>query len=412
MRVLVFFTAEFAALAFTAVTFGQINYEVPFHTPTIDGIVTAGEMSQQLPTFIGYPEIEETGGTLVVAQSGTEHENVSATFYTSWDETNLYISAVALDNTPYYDCCDSGGPMNANDIIQPMFNPNNDHDAFFPPDPGGGPGAIYDVAVETRDEFGPDIYRHGALFKDGQRDQILDGGLAGTIQVDANGDQIGYTLELALPWSIAMDDVNPAYIPQVGDEHGYGFLMIGEEFGSDPTLLWDAGEGVNTIGDLTTWNQMTLVPQLGDPCDYDGDGSLGLGDVNILSAAIFAGDTDSKFDVNDDSRVDRNDLNFFIGDSSKLDTWIGDANLDGEFNSSDLVRVFSGGKYETDGPATWDEGDWNADRVFNSGDMVAAFSDGGYEKGLKSPAAVPEPSAIIIAGIGLLAVLRFRSVRS
>ena len=150
----------------------------------------------------------------------------------------------------------------------------------------------------------------------------------------------------------------------------------------------------------------------GDPLDFDGDGELGVGDIDMLSAAIAGGDTDSKFDVNTDGSVNRSDLNFYVGDKRILHTWIGDANLDGEFNSSDLVRVFSGGKYETDGPATWDEGDWNADRVFNSGDMVAAFSDGGYEKGLKSPAAVPEPSAIIIAGIGLLAVLRFRSVRS
>lgn len=59
----------------------------------------------------------------------------------------------------------------------------------------------------------------------------------------------------------------------------------------------------------------------------------------------------------------------------------GDANLDGHFNSSDLVAVFQAGKYETMQPATWAEGDWNGDGVFDSGDLVAAFQDGCYEDG-------------------------------
>ena len=86
-----------------------------------------------------------------------------------------------------------------------------------------------------------------------------------------------------------------------------------------------------------------------------------------------------------------------------LGTWIGDSNLDGEFNSTDFVVVFSAGEYEddVDGNSTWADGDWNGDGDFNSSDFVAAFSDGGYEKGPRAVAAVPEP----LCGVMLLTAM-------
>ena len=87
----------------------------------------------------------------------------------------------------------------------------------------------------------------------------------------------------------------------------------------------------------------------------------------------------------------------------------GDSNLDGEFNSSDLVEVFAAGEYE-DGIAEnsyWTTGDWNSDGDFDSSDLVVAFRDGRYEEG---PAvnAVPEPSSAVLLIIGLLALVRRR----
>ena len=83
-------------------------------------------------------------------------------------------------------------------------------------------------------------------------------------------------------------------------------------------------------------------------------------------------------------------------------TWIGDANLDMEFNSSDMVQAFVRGKYETGEHAGWEDGDWNGDTQFGSGDMVAAFVAGGYEQGAK-PAVVgvvPEPSSVVLVLMG------------
>ncbi|MCA9213001.1 MAG: hypothetical protein KDB27_08050, partial [Planctomycetales bacterium] len=60
---------------------------------------------------------------------------------------------------------------------------------------------------------------------------------------------------------------------------------------------------------------------------------------------------------------------------------IGDANNDGVFNSSDLVKIFQAGEYEDEiaENSTFEEGDWNGDGDFDSSDLVAAFQAGTYQ---------------------------------
>ena len=89
------------------------------------------------------------------------------------------------------------------------------------------------------------------------------------------------------------------------------------------------------------------------------------------------------------------------------ETSVGDSNLDGLFDSGDLVLVFSGGKYETGDMAGWALGDWDGDMQFGSGDLVFAFSDGGYVAAA-APAAVPEPSSILLLLIGTALIVRRR----
>ena len=57
----------------------------------------------------------------------------------------------------------------------------------------------------------------------------------------------------------------------------------------------------------------------------------------------------------------------------------GDSNLDGWFNTADLVQVLQIGKYETDVPATWEEGDWDGNGYFGTSDLVLALQIGRYE---------------------------------
>jgi hypothetical protein len=63
-----------------------------------------------------------------------------------------------------------------------------------------------------------------------------------------------------------------------------------------------------------------------------------------------------------------------------LGTTYGDADLDGVFNTRDLVLVLQVGKYEDGVPdnATWAEGDWDGDGDFGTGDFVLALRTGGY----------------------------------
>ena len=124
-------------------------------------------------------------------------------------------------------------------------------------------------------------------------------------------------------------------------------------------------------------------------------------DVELLGDAIRDGSADLMFDLDRSNEVERNDLLVMI--KSILGTWIGDANLDREFNSSDLVMVFRAGKFEQDVVASWSEGDWNGDSDFDTSDLVIAFTDGGYEQGppvVVNP--VPEPASCAMFIIGLI----------
>lgn len=79
------------------------------------------------------------------------------------------------------------------------------------------------------------------------------------------------------------------------------------------------------------------------------------------------------------------------------ETYFCDANLDGQFNTADLVFVFQCGKYEdtVEDNASWGDGDWDGDKDFTSSDFVAAFQGSGYEQGPRTAtASVPEPATL------------------
>lgn len=149
------------------------------------------------------------------------------------------------------------------------------------------------------------------------------------------------------------------------------------------------------------------IDAISSAVDFDGDGSLTSADVDLLTAAIREQLPGEQFDLNGDNLVDYDDLVHWIRDQKN--TWFGDANLDGEFNSGDFIAVFQEGKFETETSATWSQGDWNADGVFNSTDFIAAFQDGGYENGTRLEASsVPEPSSVLLTLFAMAGLCRFR----
>jgi hypothetical protein len=152
----------------------------------------------------------------------------------------------------------------------------------------------------------------------------------------------------------------------------------------------------------------TAVP----PGDFNNNGALDAGDLDALATGMMM--NDPKFDLDGDRDADLDDRLKWVNELKK--TWMGDSDLNGEFNSSDFVKVFVAGKYETGNPATWEEGDWNGDKVFNSTDFVNAFIGGGYEKGRRAAtSAVPEPTSLaltICLGGFLAGMVRRRKVKS
>ena len=163
--------------------------------------------------------------------------------------------------------------------------------------------------------------------------------------------------------------------------------------------------------------------------DFNSDGVIDAEDIDALTQQIKDGGFDPCFDLNNDGVIDQDDCMVWVDDLKE--TCLGDANLDGEFNSADLVFVFQSGEYEDDIECNsgWAEGDWNCDGEFDSSDFVVAFQQGWYENGpLRAlanedfdavgsveltefesrVAAVPEPSSNVLFIVGALVCWRRR----
>ncbi|MCA9201039.1 MAG: DNRLRE domain-containing protein, partial [Planctomycetales bacterium] len=112
--------------------------------------------------------------------------------------------------------------------------------------------------------------------------------------------------------------------------------------------------------------------------DFNGDGAVDVTDVDLFCNAYRGDQNPAPFDLTGDNGLSEEDRDVLIFDI--LGTTYGDSNLDGIFNSSDLVQVFQVGEYEDNAEAnsTWADGDWNCDGEFNTQDLVVAFQAGGF----------------------------------
>ena len=115
-----------------------------------------------------------------------------------------------------------------------------------------------------------------------------------------------------------------------------------------------------------------------DP-DFNQDQRIDVLDIDRLLVAVRQ--RQMRFDLNRDAMVDRRDVGIYV--AQVFGSWIGDANLDGSFDSQDIVQIFESNEYD-DGisrNSTWEDGDWNGDGEFDSDDLVWAFLEGGYRSG-------------------------------
>ncbi len=204
------------------------------------------------------------------------------------------------------------------------------------------------------------------------------------------------------------DLVGQAY---VGTPWMEGFVLGGRE-GLNQRATVDFAEVLlyeEALSDLDRQAIETYLDQKyygvpGVPGDFDGDGLLTAIDIDLLSAVVQEQSHDPAYDLNADNLVDGVDRDVWVHDLR--DTYYGDADLDGEFTSTDFVAVFVAGKYESGEGAGWLEGDWDGEGTFGTSDFVVAFIDGGYEQNAaRSINPVPEPHSCVLLLLGTLALV-------
>lgn len=118
------------------------------------------------------------------------------------------------------------------------------------------------------------------------------------------------------------------------------------------------------------------------PGDLSADGTVDVVDIDLLSTQVRRYNQDADYDLTRDGVVASDDREYLL--STILHAMPGDANLDGRFDSQDLIEVFVAGQYEDTVAenSLWSSGDWDGDGEFDSNDLVLAFQRGTYERTL------------------------------
>lgn len=215
---------------------------------------------------------------------------------------------------------------------------------------------------------------------------------------------------------------------QVGDPMPFTATPTGYMYIGSRTLGGEAFDGL--IDDVALWNEVLPPeriqmlangkwrPEPPRPAvagDFNRNQLLDVEDLDMLTNQALAGTNPLTYDLNNDSLVNSADRESWIVSLKK--TYYGDSNLDGVFNSGDLVQVFSRGEYEDllGENSSWASGDWNGDLEFNSSDLVTAFQGGGYEASPRAAtASIPEPNTLglLAGGVAMLAKRWRRNVKA
>ena len=289
---------------------------------------------------------------------------------------------------------------------------------------------FFGIIVSTEDDF-LDEANSGGTFRDITSDEFVPTGewvhIAGTYDFDSdtlvgyiNGDAIeSYGVN---PAGIINDDGTDItlgagidFFDNDGSFTGFGAAgngpLHGDSAGDFTRLFYDG-----LLDDVAIWNEALNAEQIeslanrtrtppqivgGRLGDFNFDGIVDSADIDLLTTGMM--ENDAAFDLDGDNDADFDDRLVLVKDI--IGTWIGDANLDGEFNSSDFVVVFAANGFEGQVSTKWGTGDFNGDGIFSSSDFVVAFTDGGYELGpLPTLANVPEPPSSVFV-LGLLAFM-------
>ena len=160
----------------------------------------------------------------------------------------------------------------------------------------------------------------------------------------------------AAPWPITPDGDGPSL--ELRDVQTFTLLL-------NDGLVWRASAALNGTPGAAASSAL--------PGDLNGDGAITSADIDTFCRADG---NNPAFDFTGDGIVNESDLDTLVKDI--LGTTFGDADLNGVFDTQDLVAIFQVGHYEDDVPgnSTWATGDWNCDGEFTSSDLVKALQNG------------------------------------
>ena len=118
--------------------------------------------------------------------------------------------------------------------------------------------------------------------------------------------------------------------------------------------------------------------------DFDFDGLLTATDIDLLGAAVLAGEHPTVFDLNEDELVNEQDRGIWVEDLAR--TFFGDSDLNGAVEFADFLTLSS----HFGDPSGWAAGDFDGNGLIEFGDFLLLSANFGATAAA-SP--VPEPGS-------------------
>ena len=295
---------------------------------------------------------------------------------TNYDFLKAYFGAYAgdLENTleslTYYGTVRMRGQVSAVDGSNPLELPRADNMLYH----RYNLGRAWDLAATSRHVEGFDLFEYET----------------------EDGKSLRKQLDFLMPYMLGEKvwDKWPGATFKMEPAVYYEMFRKAAIFYQEPLLL----DAADSLGNYTS-NYINLlyprqaVEDTGN--DLNADGVVSVADIDLMHTRLRTGKLFLRYDMNGDNVLNETDRLIFI--EERLNSALGDSNLDGVFTSADIVAVLQQGQYNDgiEGNATWRSGDWNGDGEFSEADFIAALTRGSYQRAANPVHAVPEPTGVL-----------------
>ena len=335
---------------------------------------------------------------------------------TSWQNLTLAaeegaVLTLTLDGSQFFDSATNQRTFYGDDVITPLTLQR-------------ARSKIINIQAELDDALAASVRVafNREEFSPGQAFRVFVNGTGLSVPAEVfefdDSDTNMVTREIDVPLNLLNDGNNEIF----ADFQGKGGDLITTVLTVTQSIGDFNGSGAFDNGDLRAIFQEFGPVAAGNKYDLTKDGVVDIADIDFWHVNLRGMASIPMCDVNHDGMCDDHDIDemtqFVLdgvateGDRQAfiespfpqgLNTWIGDSDMNGEFDEQDFVAVFNDGKYLTGEQAGWAQGDWDGNFLADEQDVVAAFVAGGYLRGQR-PVAVPEPSSFALISLGALAI--------